>query len=121
MTKVKVYRGVKLLIAFSIFWMVIGDLITYHQEVMFGVKLFDEQDPFTKPKSQDDGKTISFKTHKGSDKTDGWHSNAVLAICETKEQTIARRFSLLCYSRLAVKAILPFHHTICGLRAPPLS
>jgi hypothetical protein len=101
--------------------MVIGDLITYHQEVMFGVKFFDEQDPFTKPKSQDDGKTISFKTSKGTDKTDSWNNNATLAICETKEQTFARKYILLCYARLMVKAILPFHHTICGLRAPPLT
>lgn len=61
---------IELLMAFAVFWMVIGDLITYHQKVIFGVNFFDIHDPFTKPKSNDDGKTISFKQHKFADKSD---------------------------------------------------
>ncbi len=62
---------IDLLMAFAVFWMVIGDLITYHQKVIFGGSIFfDIHNPFTKPKSKDDGKTISFKQHKFADKSD---------------------------------------------------
>lgn len=61
---------IDLLMAFAVFWMVIGDLITYHQKVIFGVNFFDIHNPFTKPKTNDDGKTISFKQHKTADKSD---------------------------------------------------
>lgn len=50
--------------AFAIFWLVIGDLITYHQEHVFGISLFDNQTPFTLPKGKDDGKTANFKSAK---------------------------------------------------------
>ncbi len=55
--------------AFAIFWMVIGELITLHQERIFKVHFYDHSNPFTKPKSKDDGKTFSFKINKVSDKS----------------------------------------------------
>lgn len=70
MPEKKVSKFIEMLMAFAIFWMVIGDLITYHQQVIFGVNYFDTHNPFTKPKSKDDGKTISFKQHKAADKPD---------------------------------------------------
>jgi hypothetical protein len=54
--------------AFASFWMFIGELITLHQERIFKVNFYDHSNPFTKPKSKDDGKTFSFKLFKSSDK-----------------------------------------------------
>lgn len=56
--------------AFAIFYMVIGELITYHQRVIFGIDFFGNHHPFTKPKTCDDGSTSHFKSHKGGDKQD---------------------------------------------------
>jgi len=74
MPEKRVSKFIEMLMAFAIFWMVIGDLITYHQQVIFGVNYFDTHNPFTKPKSKDDGKTISFKQFKVTDKSDGGFS-----------------------------------------------
>ncbi|MDY0075642.1 MAG: hypothetical protein RBR87_00080 [Bacteroidales bacterium] len=74
MPEKRVSKFIEMLMAFAIFWMVIGDLITYHQQVIFGVNYFDTRNPFTKPKSKDDGKTISFKQFKVTDKSDGGFS-----------------------------------------------
>jgi hypothetical protein len=54
--------------AFAIFWMVIGELITLHQERIFKVNYYDHSNPFTKPKSKDDGNSFSFKLFKISEK-----------------------------------------------------
>jgi hypothetical protein len=56
--------------AFAIFYMVIGELITYHQRVIFGIDFFGNHHPFTKPKTGDDGSTTHYKPHKGGDKQD---------------------------------------------------
>lgn len=64
----KISKLIKLVMAFAIFWMVIGDLITFHQAKIFGNHFFDTHSPFTKPKSKDDGKTISFHAFKFQDK-----------------------------------------------------
>jgi hypothetical protein len=60
---------IDLIMAFAIFWLVIGDLITYHQVHVYGVDLFDTNSPFTVPKGKDDGKTASYKSAKGFDHT----------------------------------------------------
>jgi hypothetical protein len=105
--------------AFAIFWMVIGDLITYHQEVMFGVKLFEEQNPFTKPKSQEDGKTVSFKAHKGSDKPESFHSSLIYALMADQDNKITRHFIAFTLFQLPPSAYISLHNSIIGLRAPP--
>jgi hypothetical protein len=105
--------------AFAIFWMVIGDLITYHQEVMFGVKLFEEQDPFTKPKSQDDGKTASLKAHKGVDKPENFHSSLIYALIAEQDNKITRHFIAFTLFQLPPSAYISLHNSIIGLRAPP--
>jgi hypothetical protein len=107
--------------AFAIFWMVIGDLITYHQKVIFGVKLFDDQDPFTKPKSQDNGKTVSFKVHKGSDKPENFHNSLVHALIAEQDNKITRHFIAFRFSQLPSSAYKSLHNSIIQLRAPPFS
>ena len=57
-----------MIMAFAIFWMVIGDLITYHQEKIFGTNYYEHHTPFTKPGSKDDGKTGHLKVGKDFDK-----------------------------------------------------
>jgi hypothetical protein len=61
-------RTIQLIMAFAIFWMVIGDLITYHQEKIFGTNYYEHHTPFTKPGSKDDGKTSHIKFGKDFDK-----------------------------------------------------
>jgi hypothetical protein len=120
MTDIKVYKGIKLLVAFSIFWMVIGDLIIYHQEVMFGVKLFEEQHPFTKPKSQDDGKIISFKSHKGADKSDYGQASLLHAVLSVNDDLTVRHFFAFTYLHLTHNYESNHRSSDNGLRAPPL-
>lgn len=62
-------RTIKLIMAFAIFWMVIGDLITYHQEKIFGANYYGHHTPFTKPGAKDDGKTAHWKSSKDVDKS----------------------------------------------------
>ncbi len=69
MKKSYTFRAIKLIMAFAIFWMVIGELITLHQEKIFGVHFYDHSNPFTKPKTKDDGKSFSFKVYKIIDKS----------------------------------------------------
>jgi hypothetical protein len=47
-------------LALTFFWMVIGDLITYHQKAIFDFDLFNHQ-PFTKPGKNDTG-ILLYKT-----------------------------------------------------------
>jgi hypothetical protein len=54
--------------AFASFWLFIGELITLHQERIYKVHYYDHSNPFTKPKSKDDGKTLSFKLFNSVDK-----------------------------------------------------
>jgi len=115
----KKYKGIKLLMAFAIFWMVIGDLITYHQEVIFGVKLFEDKKPFTKPKSQEDGKTASFKTHKGSAKSENCHNCLLLASLAEQDNSITKHFMAISFFRWPATTHKSVHNSIIGLRAPP--
>jgi len=78
-------RLIKLIMAFAIFWMVIGDLITYHQEKIFGVNFFDTHSPFSKPKSKDDAKTAHLYSVKHLDKHDGFDSFSFTALLQGKQ------------------------------------
>lgn len=51
-------------LAFTFFWLVIGDLINYHQKAIYGFDLFGSQTPFTKPGKNDKG-TVLLKTKNG--------------------------------------------------------
>ena len=120
MSEKKVSKFIKLLMAFAIFWMVIGDLITYHQQVIFGVNYFDTHNPFTKPKSKDDGKTISFNSHKAADKSDVGFSIFPPGILQENGQQ-----HYLVSQRLIVREFIFQHKTqqlsLSGLlRAPPI-
>lgn len=68
MRKTATYRSIEILMAFASFWLFIGELITLHQERIYKVHFYDHSNPFTKPKSKDDGKTLSFKLFKSTDK-----------------------------------------------------
>lgn len=77
---------IELVVAFAIFWLVIGDLITYHQEQIFGNYLFDAQCPFNLPKGKDDGKTATYKSWKGTD--DSIHPGICLPAFATTEKPV---------------------------------
>ncbi|MDA3944538.1 MAG: hypothetical protein PF694_13490 [Bacteroidetes bacterium] len=119
MTQKKFSKFIKLLMAFAIFWMVIGDLITYHQQVIFGVNFFDTHNPFTKPKSKEDGSTLVFKPHKPADKQDrglDFIQDGIIQQAANKHLLVSQR-------------LLPLHlitqykalrlNLSCSLRAPP--
>lgn len=60
------YRIAIPFLAFTFFWLVIGDLVNYHQKVIYGFDLFGSQMPFTKPGKTDAGILI-LKTKNGKD------------------------------------------------------
>lgn len=113
-----VSKLIKLIMAFAIFWMVIGDLITYHQEKIFGNNFFDTHSPFSKPKSKDDGKTGHFGHIKPADKqnTDNNSAEVVYVHFDQIVQFIAMQYELGLL-QLQPSGILLFTRKI--LRAPP--
>lgn len=113
-----VSKLIKLIMAFAIFWMVIGDLITYHQEKIFGNNFFDTHIPFSKPKSKDDGKTGHFGHLKPADKhsTDNNSAEAVFMHFGQMVQFNAMQYELGLL-QLHPSGILIFTRKI--LRAPP--
>ncbi|MBZ0243865.1 MAG: hypothetical protein K8F24_11660 [Bacteroidales bacterium] len=121
MPEKKVSKFIEVLMAFAIFWMVIGDLITYHQQVIFGVNYFDTHKPFTKPKSKDDGKTISFKQHKVADKSDGGFSSvhAGVLLKEAQKHILSSHYVSALHFISRYKAL---QMNLSGtLRGPPAS
>jgi hypothetical protein len=113
-------RTIKLIMAFAIFYMVIGELITYHQKVIFGVDFFGNQHPYTKPKSGEDGSTTHFKTQKGGDKQDSGKTtfNAIISF----ELNLSQKLFYLEKRRTVF--VQPIHKVFTlfmSLRAPPLS
>jgi len=60
------YRIAIPFLAFTFFWLVIGDLVTYHQKAIYGFDIFGFQTPFTKPSKTDNGLLI-LKTKNGKD------------------------------------------------------
>ncbi len=104
--------------AFAIFWMVIGELITYHQKVMFGVDLFGNQHPFTKPKHGDDGGAAQFKPLKHLDKSDDGHLSAMLLV---PQQELVKLWSFFAElrSKSGLQMLQPAWLLFSGLRAPP--
>lgn len=108
----------KLLMAFAIFWMVIGELITYHQKVMFGVDLFGNHHPFTKPKHGDDGGVAQFKPLKHLDKSDDGQLSAMLFIPQQDLIKLLSFFSEL-RSKSGLQILQPALLFFSGLRAPP--
>jgi hypothetical protein len=114
-----VSKLIKLIMAFAIFWMVIGDLITYHQEKIFGNNFFDTHSPFSKPKSKDDGKTGHFGHYKPADKHQTVSSYAEVVIFHSGillfYTALRYEFELL---KLHPSGTLQFTRKI--LRAPPV-
>jgi len=111
---------IKLIMAFAIFWMVIGDLITYHQEKIFGNNFFDTHSPFSKPKSKDDGKTGNFGYFKSADKyhTDNTFAEAVSTCFASKQICSAFDYTYRLL-KLHPSGTLLFTRKI--LRAPPIN
>ncbi|MBK9290449.1 MAG: hypothetical protein IPM52_02270 [Bacteroidetes bacterium] len=107
----------KLIMAFAMFWLFIGDLIVLHQERIFGHDFFGHHQPLNKPGKSDDGKTFQ-KFHKSSDKGDDGHAYAVLTIRSTSG------LDVLGWNRMEFAEFRPevtrfFYLSGKGLRAPP--
>jgi hypothetical protein len=112
-------RLIKLIMAFAIFWMVIGDLITYHQEAIYGVNFFDTHSPFSKPKSKDDVKTTHLHSVKHLDKQDGFDTfsfSALLQSTQLSEIVVSESFL---YKLLLLNPSRTILFTRQLLRAPP--
>jgi hypothetical protein len=106
--------------AFAIFWMVIGELITLHQERIFGAYFYNHNNPFTKPKSKDDGHTYSFKLYKGYDK--GYDtSNSFLYAVLGNTTNLILQSSKISHTFPAKQAHSFSRIVKRPLRAPPLS
>lgn len=82
MFRLSASRSIKLLMAFAIFWMVIGELIAIHQERIFGVKFYGNHSPFTKPASKSDGTIGFWKAGKDSDKSYAFSFSEAVVLCE---------------------------------------
>lgn len=98
--------------AFAIFWMVIGELITLHQERIFKVHFYDHSNPFTKPKSKDDGKTFSFKLFKISDK--GFASSDLSCNNDSSNDNLILQATRINHTYPAKQA----HSFVCRIRKP---
>lgn len=118
----KFSKIVKLVMAFAIFWMVIGDLITFHQAKIFGNHFFDTHSPFTKPKSKDDGKTIGFQSFKFQDKQQNTGQQlvyqAIIQAFATKSLLAPRRFVFVFAAKILIDQV---KFSAGLLRAPPTS
>lgn len=70
MNQVVKFRLVKLIMAFAMFWLFMGDLIILHQSRIFGKDFYGQYHlPINKSGKSDDGKTFQ-KQHKSGDKGD---------------------------------------------------
>ncbi len=111
-------KSIKLIMAFAIFWMVIGDLITYHQEKIFGTNFYEHHSPFTKPGGKDDGKTSHLKVSKDFDKQ-SWFKTDLIACQQGAILPSVSQYSLF----LSPKPYLVLRHqclrNILSLRGPP--
>ena len=112
------FRIIKLIMAFAIFWMVIGELITLHQRRMFGNDLFGNHLPFTKPKTSDDGHTAHFKAFKIFDKTDNSKSNLFFYSNQQLPSLIAA-FNLSVFEKPHLNFKHRYLHRCISFRAPP--
>ena len=108
----------KLIMAFAIFWMVIGELITYHQKVIYGTDLFDNHFPFTKPKQSDDGGMTHLKPVKNIDKSDDDHFDALLVPQQQRFLSLCSFYTELKF-RLGKSILQTELLFFSGLRAPP--
>jgi len=106
--------------AFAIFYMVIGELITYHQRVIFGIDFFGNHHPYTKPKSGEDGNTTHFKTQKSGDKQDSGKTSFI-AIISFELNLSPKLFYLEKRRTVFVQPIHKVFTLFNSLRAPPLS
>jgi hypothetical protein len=111
---------IELFMAFAIFLMVVGELITLHQERMFGFKLYDQHIPPGKNKGADDNTTTHYKSHKGTDKSSEGHL-ILFALPPTPLQISnfywSKPHTVLYYRQ---KDIIQMISSV-GLRAPPVS
>jgi len=114
----KSHKLIEMFMAFAIFVMVIGELITLHQERIYGFKLYDQHMPPGKSKGADDSNNAQFKTHKGTDK--GSEGQLVLFavpnVALQIENPCSSEFHTILYFRQ--KDIIQMISS-AGLRAPP--
>ncbi len=118
MKKPLTYRCIEILMAVASFWLFIGELITLHQERIYKVHFYDHSNPFTKPNSKEDGKTLSFKIYKGTDKSYNDHQTPF--INEQKPDNQILQTSLLTHAFPAKQAHSFQRLVRRPLRAPPV-
>lgn len=118
MTTSKTSKLLKLIMAFAIFWMVIGELITYHQKIIFHVRFYDTLNACIKPKANDDGDAFQFAPLQN-------HSNNTGSKAYIAAITIQQQISLIQIKRaefekpfLSNRKHLLLKHI--ALREPPL-
>jgi len=114
-------KMIKLIMAFAIFWMVIGDLITYHQAKIFGVHFFDNHSPFSKPKTKDDGKATFYSFGKAIDKNNHADSNCFLASIDSSERNSHIGSRSFVFRLLQINPPEKLLYTRRLLRGPPTS
>ncbi len=63
MKKLRIFSGFKLLMILAFMWLVIGELIIFHQKRIYHVDFFEGKNLFIKPKTGDDEQAtfITFK------------------------------------------------------------
>ena len=110
--------GLKLIMAFAIFMMMISDLITYHQKVMGGMDLFGQHHPYTKPPKPGDNNNFQFSSWKSSDKSDTAKFSALLPSIVINLQRL-QRFYIELQFRLGTGYLQPLLVHFSGKRAPP--
>jgi len=103
------------LMAFAFFWMVIGDLITLHQKLIYGFDPFGMHQPFAKPGHS--GKNLSKKNQKVFKVRDGLHFYFFLNV---HNETVSRPF----FVNYEYNNTLPLYkyrkdYFFLGLRSPP--
>jgi len=107
--------------AFAIFWMVIGDLITYSQAKIFGVQFFDTHSPFSKPKTKDDGKTTYYSFGKAIDKNSHVDGKGFLATIDSSERNAHIGSRSFVFRLLQINPSEKLLFTRKLLRGPPAS
>lgn len=60
MKKLRIFSGFKLLMILAFMWLVIGELIIFHQKRIYHVDFFEGKNLFIKPKTGDDEQGIFF-------------------------------------------------------------
>lgn len=101
---------------FAFFWLIIGDLITLHQKVIYGFDPFNHHIPYAKTSNS----PVKIKTDKGTkiDKSkDQFHFDAFIS-SETGFRSVLNVSEIELVNTYLGRVAQSFH-TVVSLRAPP--